>query len=91
MADVSVGDVSAVARDARGELIRITDELEPDAVEALLVLAWRLVEGRRRYGPLDLAHDRRDWRHERAEELADALIYTAFDEVSREARRHRGR
>jgi hypothetical protein len=32
---------------------------------------------------MDLANDRRDFARERAEELADVLVYTAMGEVQR--------
>jgi len=48
----------------------------------LLALARRLLAGQRHYGRLDVASDRRDWRRERAEELADALVYGAIAEVA---------
>jgi len=54
--------------------------------EELAVLRWiavRLLAGQQTYGRLDLAHDFRDFRRERAEELADAVVYTAMSEVRR--------
>ncbi len=53
-----------------------------DERAVLLVLARRLHAGQRTYGKLDLARDGRDWRAERAAELADATIYGAFAEVA---------
>ncbi|HSY21821.1 MAG TPA: hypothetical protein VK841_06890 [Polyangiaceae bacterium] len=44
----------------------------------MLLLARRLLAGQHAYGRLDVAHDARDWRKERADELADALIYGAI-------------
>jgi hypothetical protein len=58
-------------------------ELGPDERRALVALARRLLLGQRSYGRFDLAHDARDWRKERAEELSDALIYGAIAEVAR--------
>ena len=49
---------------------------------ACFVLARRLLAGQRTYGCLDLASDRRDWRKERADELADALVYGAIGELA---------
>jgi hypothetical protein len=46
-----------------------------------LLLAHRLLEGQKYYGRLDLANDQRDWRRERAQEVADALAYGAFEEL----------
>jgi hypothetical protein len=64
------------------ELAAIATELGDDEVRVLLVLARRLAAGQRTYGRLDVAHDQRDWRRERAEELADVLVYTAIAEVA---------
>lgn len=61
---------------------RLIDELaflEVDELRTLLYLAKRLTMGQRQYGPLSLAEDKRDWRKERRDELADAVIYTAFE------------
>lgn len=55
--------------------------LEIDARRALLVLARRLKKGQRYYGAIRIATDARNWRKEREEELADALIYGAFGEL----------
>ncbi len=65
-----------------GEVAQVWDELGGDERRVLLVLAKRLLDGQQRYGRLDLANDSRDWRKERAEELADSLIYGAFAEVA---------
>ncbi len=46
--------------------------------DVLLYVAERLHAGRSTYGPLD-PNDGRDWKEERRQELADALIYTAID------------
>lgn len=51
--------------------------------QVLCVLADRLLKGQAQYGALNLRDDKRDWRKERAEELADAMIYDAIEEVSR--------
>jgi hypothetical protein len=59
-------------------------ELEPDAIRALTFLAQRLLAGQKAYGRLDLAKDPRDWRKERAEELGDLLVYTAFLQLKRD-------
>ena len=63
-------------------LAAIVSELGADEVRVLEALAARLLEGQRAYGRLDLRHDARDWRKERGQELADALIYGAFAEVA---------
>jgi aryl-alcohol dehydrogenase-like predicted oxidoreductase len=57
-------------------------ELGTDERRVLLALARRLLAGQRTYGRLDVARDGRDWRRERADELADALVYGAIAEVA---------
>ena len=59
---------------------------------SLAYLGRRLLAGQRQYGRVDLAHDRRDFELERAAELGDALVYTAFAELRRvlRARARRG-
>lgn len=66
------------------ELDAIVSELGDGERRVLLVLAKRLLMGQRTIGRLDLAKDARDWRREKAEEFADALIYGAIAEVARE-------
>jgi len=56
-------------------------QLGSDELRVLERLAQRLLEGRRRYGELSLATDARDFRQERADEIADLLVYTAFLEL----------
>lgn len=68
-------------------LVAVLGELEHDEARVLVFLAQRLLEGRRRYGALDLANDPRDWRREQAEECADLLAYGAFAAVKRELQR----
>lgn len=68
--------------DPGAELLDVTSQLGAEERRVLLALARRLLAGQRAYGRLDLAHDRRDWRRERAEELADSLIYGAIAEVA---------
>jgi hypothetical protein len=48
----------------------------------LAYLAARLLAGQHAYGRLDLEHDRRDWRKERGEEIADLFVYSAFAELT---------
>jgi hypothetical protein len=67
---------------AGAELLLVVDELGPDERRVLVVLARRLLAGQKAYGRLDVATDTRNWRRERAEELADALVYTAIAEVA---------
>jgi hypothetical protein len=64
------------------ELSGIVASLGPDEHAVLLVLARRLARGQRAYGLLSLRDDKRNWRTERAEELEDALVYTAIAEVA---------
>lgn len=68
---------------AHDELLRLVSELGEDERLVLTALARRLRLGQQRYGRLDLAHDRRDWRNERGAELEDMLVYTAIEEVRR--------
>ena len=58
------------------------EQLGDEELRVLVVLARRLLAGQRAYGRLDLANDRRDFRRERAEELADAMVYDAVHEVA---------
>jgi hypothetical protein len=64
------------------ELNAVVVDLRADEIKVLTVLARRLLAGQRHYGPLDVRTDGRDWRRERAEELADALVYGAIAEVA---------
>ena len=68
--------------DELGPLLDVVRELADEEQAVLLVLAKRLLAGQRSYGRLDLAKDPRDWRKERADELADALVYGAIAEVA---------
>jgi hypothetical protein len=65
-------------------LIETIAELGDEEAAVLLVLAKRLLAGQRQYGRLDLRNDARDFRRERAEEFADALIYGAILDVAGE-------
>jgi len=66
---------------AVGPIAGVLVELGEDERRVLLLLAHRLLEGQKHYGRLDLANDPRDWRRERAQELADVLVYGAFEEL----------
>jgi hypothetical protein len=57
-------------------------ELADDELRVIAYLAARLLAGQLAYGRLDLEHDRRDWRRERGEEIADLLVYSAFAELT---------
>jgi hypothetical protein len=61
-------------------------ELGQDERRVILVLARRLLEGQKAYGRLSLATDPRDFRHERAMEIADLLVYSAFAELQQATR-----
>lgn len=69
---------------ARESLDASCAELGADEIRVLAYLAARLLEGQRAYGRLDLAHDARDWKQERAQELGDVLVYTAFEALKQE-------
>jgi hypothetical protein len=64
------------------QVVHVLAELGDEERAVLLVLARRLLAGQRAYGRLKLARDPRDFRRERAEELADAMVYTAIGEVA---------
>jgi hypothetical protein len=70
------------AAECDGALLDVLSQLGADERRVLLILARRLLAGQHAYGRLDVAHDGRDWRKERADELADALIYGAIAEVA---------
>jgi hypothetical protein len=70
------GDMTADA-----DLLDVVGELGADERRVLLVLARRLLEGQRCYGRLSIATDPRDWRRERALEIQDLLVYSAFEEL----------
>ncbi len=74
-------------RESEASLAGILEQLGDQEIEAILWIATRLLHGQKRYGTLDLERDRRDFRHERAEELADALTYSAMDEIQRALQR----
>jgi hypothetical protein len=65
------------------ELSATLSGLGDNEIRVVSWLARRLLVGQRRYGRVDLAGDRRDWRRERAEEIADLLVYSGFEELSR--------
>lgn len=46
-----------------------------DELRVLREICTRVTGARDKYGPLNLATDRRDWREERAGELFDAMFY----------------
>jgi hypothetical protein len=70
--------------DAYRRLFRVLSQLNEDEIRTVTVLAERLYRGQQQYGKIDLATDPRDFRKERAEEIEDLLIYTAFQALRRE-------
>ncbi len=60
-------------------LTTLCAELGTDELRVLVLVAERLAKGRQRYGELHIASDRRDFRIEAVEELADACVYLAAD------------
>ena len=62
---------------SHARLITLAERLGPDEVAVLALIAERLLQGRRRYGDLHLASDRRDFQHEALEEAADLAVYAA--------------
>ncbi len=62
----------------RDRILAALDALGSDECEVVALVAERLVAGRAVYGPLQLATDRRDFRHEALLELADGCAYLAM-------------
>ena len=66
----------------RLELVAILDRLNDDeqqvVLDVALVIARRMMTGRERYAPLDLALDRRDWTAEAFEEAVDGAAYLSM-------------
>ena len=80
---VPISEMTDDAVDA--ELHALTEEAGKVERRVLLFQARRLVAiGQRQYGELDAKGDRRCFRSERAEELGDAIVYTAFDAIAEE-------
>ncbi len=69
---------TTIATDAAGELGQVLENLGPDEQRTIAFLARRLLAGQRAYGAIDLEHDARDFGAERAEEIGDLLVYSAF-------------
>ncbi len=66
------------APDALRQLDRLTtiaEQLGAAELSVLLLVAERLLEGRRRYGALNLATDPRDWQAEGLAEILDCVCY----------------
>jgi hypothetical protein len=78
--DLDCQDRTEPALDAMRQLVRLTtvvEQLGPDEVAVLLLVAQRLRKGRVQYGNLDVAHDPRCFPVEALEEAADGLVYAA--------------
>lgn len=58
-------------------------KLNADEIDSIDYLTDKLIAGREKHGPLDLASDRRDWFVEATQELADRQCYEAFAAVQR--------
>jgi hypothetical protein len=71
----------------RRQLTDVAARLAPDELRVLLAVATRVWAGQARYGCLDLRSDRRDFRGEALEELADAVFYLAAGMVCPRRRR----
>lgn len=76
--------------DPRGELASLAGSMGDDECRILVRVARRLKFGEGRYGPLNLAKDRRDFMKEAAEEVLDWLVYVE-GHAERESLRKRGR
>jgi hypothetical protein len=61
------------------DLAEVAQRLSDDELHVLVTIAVRAWVGQSRYGCLQLARDRRDFRREAFEEVADALFYTAAE------------
>lgn len=61
-----------------------------DELRVVSKILGRLELGRQRYGYLDLARDRRNYKREEAEEHLDGAVYRACDELDREDKEARG-
>jgi len=80
-------------RDSRAARLRdladVARRLGSGELDVLLLLAARVWAGQARYGCLDVRRDRRDFRRELLEEVADGLFYAAAALLRRQ-RRSRG-
>ena len=69
-----------MSRDATLARVSITcAELGDDELRTLAYLAERLLLGQKQYGRVSIADDPRDWKRERTAEIADLLVYSAFE------------
>lgn len=69
--------------DPRAELDGIVAQLGPDEVKVLVAISRRLAMGRRVYGTLDIAGDRRDWKWEATDEALDLAVYLSAELLRR--------
>jgi len=72
----------AIDSNKRGDttaILQALDQFNSDETAVIRVLCDRLMLGRQRYKPLDLASDTRNWKRELGEEVMDAVIYASFD------------
>jgi len=69
--------------DPCAELDGIVRELGTDEVKVLVAIARRLAMGRRVYGTLDIAGDRRDWKREATDEALDLAVYLSAELLRR--------
>lgn len=53
-------------------------QLRGDELKVLAKVAARLAMGRKQYGALDIASDRRDWTKEASEEALDLAVYLSI-------------
>jgi hypothetical protein len=69
------------------EITSLLEPASPDELHVALLIVRRLMgKGRKNYGPMMLATDKRDFGHEGAEEACDALVYWAADLIKRRYR-----
>lgn len=62
--------------DLRTEVHAIVDRLSHDELRVLRFTGRRMIDiGHAKYGPLDIANDRRDWLKEYAEEVSDGEFF----------------
>lgn len=68
----------------RSEVTALLRDLGADELRVVAFVARRVAAGRNVYGSLSVAKDSRDWRRERDEELADAIVYSACEALRRD-------
>jgi len=57
------------------ECVALLHRLGPDSLQLVLELLRGMVHGQRKYGPLEVATDGRDFEEEALEELRDTAVY----------------